>query len=108
MIYCSRTSPSATTSTESRRPRGLPCEIVDLARLHRTRASSIQDFLDVPHSVQNPKDLNGAGLWIIDDHVRVDGPEFHWTASEVLANMTGAWFFSQKLQSGAHILWNPA
>src|ERR1019366_6205297 len=39
-------------------------------------APSIENFLDVAHSVQHANDLNGLSLGIVDDEVGVDWPEF--------------------------------
>src|ERR1035437_1484686 len=67
-------------------------------------APSIENFLDVPHSVQHANDLNRLGLGIVDDEVGVDGPEFHRPAREVLANMAGPRFVAEKLESAADVL----
>src|ERR1035437_7388744 len=74
----------------------------------RSRSGSIQNFLDIPHSVQHAHDLNRLGDGIVDDQIGVDGPEFQGTASEILANMSRAWFVTEKLQGPADILQNPA
>src|ERR1035438_10433201 len=71
-------------------------------------APSIENFLDVPHSVQHANDLNRLGLGIVDDEVGVDGPEFHRPAREVLANMSGPWFGAEKLHRAADFLKNLA
>src|ERR1035437_355395 len=88
-----------------------PCTVdfrMTVPRGTRSRPGSIQNFLDIPHSVQHAHDLNRLGDGIVDDQIGVDGPEFQGTASEILANMSRAWFVTEKLQGTADILQNPA
>jgi hypothetical protein len=66
------------------------------------------NLLGIAHSVQHADDLNRLGLRIVNDEVGVDGPEFHGTAGEVLANMTRPGLVAEKLETTADILKNPA
>src|ERR1039458_7076183 len=73
-----------------------------------SRPGSMQKFLDIPHSVQHAHDLNRLGGGIVDDQIGVDGPEFQGTVGKIFANMSRAWFVTEKLQRTADILQNPA
>jgi hypothetical protein len=58
--------------------------------------SSGQNLLDVAHPVQHSDDLNRLGVGVIDNQVRVEGPEFDWPARQVLADVTNARLAAEK------------
>src|SRR5471030_2222993 len=69
---------------------------------------SLQNSLEVAHPVQHTHDLNGFGLRIVDDEVGVDGPDFHRTACEILANVTYFRLAAEKVHRAPDFLHNTA
>jgi len=64
----------------------------------------IQNLFKVAHSVQHANDLNGFGLWVVDDEVGVDGPKFDWPVREVLAGVADPWIAAEKFQGATDLL----
>lgn len=70
--------------------------------------SSIQNFFDVSHPVQDANDLNRVGVRVVDDEVGVDGPEFHWLVREVLAGVADSSIAAEKFKGAVDLLKNLA